>query len=112
LVIGGSWVSHFDDESGGSEYRLSLHAPRAIRHEKAGCGRQALASPAHPLPAAVFLRLRTGTIAYLDPFCPAAMTPKDRSRFLSKLDETVNAVCRGGRPPMRALPPAADGPSP
>jgi uncharacterized protein YaiI (UPF0178 family) len=26
---------------------------------------------------------------------PAAMTPKDRSRFLSKLDETVNAVRRG-----------------
>jgi uncharacterized protein YaiI (UPF0178 family) len=25
---------------------------------------------------------------------PAAMTPKDRSRFLSKLDETVNAVRR------------------
>lgn len=27
---------------------------------------------------------------------PAAMTPKDRSRFLSKLDETVNALRRGG----------------
>ena len=26
---------------------------------------------------------------------PAAMTPKDRSRFLAKLDETVNAVRRG-----------------
>jgi uncharacterized protein YaiI (UPF0178 family) len=26
---------------------------------------------------------------------PAAMTPKDRSRFLSKLDETVNSVRRG-----------------
>jgi|SRR5947209_9822261 len=26
---------------------------------------------------------------------PAAMTPKDRSRFLSKLDELVNAVRRG-----------------
>jgi uncharacterized protein YaiI (UPF0178 family) len=26
---------------------------------------------------------------------PAAMTPKDRSQFLSKLDETVNAVRRG-----------------
>ncbi len=26
---------------------------------------------------------------------PAAMTPKDRSRFLSRLDETVNAVRRG-----------------
>jgi uncharacterized protein YaiI (UPF0178 family) len=26
---------------------------------------------------------------------PAAMTPKDRSRFLSKLDETMNAVRRG-----------------
>jgi uncharacterized protein YaiI (UPF0178 family) len=26
---------------------------------------------------------------------PATMTPKDRSRFLSKLDETVNAVRRG-----------------
>jgi uncharacterized protein len=26
---------------------------------------------------------------------PAAMTSKDRSRFLSKLDETVNAVLRG-----------------
>jgi uncharacterized protein YaiI (UPF0178 family) len=25
---------------------------------------------------------------------PAAMTPRDRSRFLSKLDETVNAVLR------------------
>jgi hypothetical protein len=25
---------------------------------------------------------------------PAAMTPKDRSRFLSKLDEAVNAVRR------------------
>ena len=26
---------------------------------------------------------------------PAAMTPKDRSRFLARLDETVNAVRRG-----------------
>ena len=26
---------------------------------------------------------------------PAAMTPKDRSRFLSKLDELINAVRRG-----------------
>jgi hypothetical protein len=26
---------------------------------------------------------------------PSAMTPKDRSRFLSKLDEVVNAVRRG-----------------
>jgi uncharacterized protein YaiI (UPF0178 family) len=26
---------------------------------------------------------------------PAAMTPRDRSRFLAKLDETVNAVRRG-----------------
>jgi uncharacterized protein len=31
---------------------------------------------------------------------PAAMTPKDRSRFLSKLDELVSAVCRG-RPQKR-----------
>jgi uncharacterized protein YaiI (UPF0178 family) len=29
---------------------------------------------------------------------PAPMTPKDRSRFLSKLDEAVNAV-RRGQPP-------------
>jgi uncharacterized protein YaiI (UPF0178 family) len=31
---------------------------------------------------------------------PAPMTPKDRSRFLSKLDEAVNAV-------RRAYPPKA-----
>lgn len=30
---------------------------------------------------------------------PAAMTPKDRSRFLSKLDEAVNAV-RRAHPPV------------
>ena len=30
---------------------------------------------------------------------PAPMTPKDRSRFLSKLDETVNAVRRAHPPP-------------
>jgi uncharacterized protein YaiI (UPF0178 family) len=29
---------------------------------------------------------------------PAPMTPKDRSRFLSKLDEAVNAVRRGHLP--------------
>ena len=29
---------------------------------------------------------------------PAAMTPKDRSRFLSKLDEAVNAVRRAHPP--------------
>ena len=30
---------------------------------------------------------------------PAPMTPKDRSRFLSKLDEAVNAVRRANPPP-------------
>lgn len=30
---------------------------------------------------------------------PAPMTPKDRSRFLAKLDETVNAVRRAQPPP-------------
>ena len=30
---------------------------------------------------------------------PAPMTPKDRSRFLSKLDETINAVRRAFPPP-------------
>jgi uncharacterized protein YaiI (UPF0178 family) len=34
---------------------------------------------------------------------PAAMTPKDRSRFLSKLDEAVNAV-RRTHPPAKRLP--------
>ena len=29
---------------------------------------------------------------------PAPMTPKDRSRFLSKLDEVVNAIRRAGPP--------------
>jgi uncharacterized protein YaiI (UPF0178 family) len=29
---------------------------------------------------------------------PPAMTPKDRFRFLSKLDEAVNAVQRSHRP--------------
>ena len=29
---------------------------------------------------------------------PAPMTPKDRSRLLSMLDEAVNAVCRAHRP--------------
>src|SRR5947207_1317400 len=31
---------------------------------------------------------------------PAAMTPKDRSRFLAQLDEAINAA-RRGRPPRR-----------
>jgi uncharacterized protein YaiI (UPF0178 family) len=30
---------------------------------------------------------------------PAAMTPRDRSRFLAKLDETINAVRRAHPPP-------------
>jgi uncharacterized protein YaiI (UPF0178 family) len=30
---------------------------------------------------------------------PAPMTPRDRSRFLSKLDDLVNAVRRAGPPP-------------
>jgi uncharacterized protein YaiI (UPF0178 family) len=29
---------------------------------------------------------------------PAPMTPKDRSRFLSKLDETINTVRRAQSP--------------
>ena len=31
---------------------------------------------------------------------PAPMTPKDRSRFLSKLDEVINAVRRVHAPPQ------------
>ena len=32
---------------------------------------------------------------------PAAMTPRDRSRFLSKLDESANAILRAHpRPPQ------------
>jgi uncharacterized protein len=33
---------------------------------------------------------------------PAAMTPKDRSRFLSKLDDAVNAVRRAYPPPNKS----------
>ena len=40
---------------------------------------------------------------------PAPMTPKDRSRFLSKLDETVNAVRRAH--PPRVNPPTPGSPT-
>lgn len=41
---------------------------------------------------------------------PAAMTPKDRARFLSKLDETIHAV-RRAHPPRTSLNHAGDDPA-